>query len=99
MNDLARTILLEGRTNESLPAGHFFRMHLPMSNDLTYDLTTSCFSLLELPSAEARLTSVDNLWRKTSGYLVLIEEGTNAGFQVSLNSTVQTICAYPCVKL
>jgi ribosomal protein RSM22 (predicted rRNA methylase) len=51
---------------------------------LTYDLTTCCFTLLELPSAEARLTAVDNLWRKTEGFLVLIEEGTNAGFQASV---------------
>ncbi len=49
---------------------------------LTYDLVTCTHTLLDLPSEEARLTAVDNLWRKTDGYLVLVEDGTNAGFQV-----------------
>ena len=52
---------------------------------LTYDLVTMCHTLLELPSAEARLTAVDNLWRKTNGYLVIVESGTNAAFQVEMN--------------
>eukprot|EP00094_Tigriopus_californicus_P001482 TCALIF_01437-PA protein Name:"Similar to METTL17 Methyltransferase-like protein 17, mitochondrial (Homo sapiens)" AED:0.04 eAED:0.06 QI:52/0.77/0.8/1/0.55/0.6/10/56/478 len=49
---------------------------------LTYDLVTSAFTLAELPSAKARLTSLDILWRKTHGYLILLEDGSNAGFQI-----------------
>ncbi|TRY61681.1 hypothetical protein TCAL_01437 [Tigriopus californicus] len=82
MNDLARAILLQGKTSHSLPAGHFFRLNCPTNNDLTYDLVTSAFTLAELPSAKARLTSLDILWRKTHGYLILLEDGSNAGFQI-----------------
>ena len=41
-------------------------------------------TLLELPSAEQRLTSLNNLWERVEegGYLVLVETGTNAGFHV-----------------
>ena len=58
------------------------RMFLCYSSQLTYDLVTMCHTLLELPSAEARLTAIDNLWRKTNGYLIIVEGGTNAAFQV-----------------
>ncbi len=34
MNNLARKILLEGKSSHSLPAGIFFRMYLPASNDV-----------------------------------------------------------------
>ncbi len=82
MNNLSRLILLGGRENESLPAGIFYRMGMPSSRELTYDLVTCTHSLLDLPDEKTRLTTVDKLWRKTGGYLVLIENGTNAGFQV-----------------
>ena len=51
---------------------------------LKYDLVTCSHTLLELSSALARVTAIDNLWRRTEvgGYLVLIEIGTNAGFQL-----------------
>lgn len=34
MNDLARTILMQGKPGLPLPAGYFFKMHLPMSNEV-----------------------------------------------------------------
>eukprot|EP00095_Tigriopus_kingsejongensis_P009770 maker-scaffold1182_size56756-snap-gene-0.7 protein:Tk09770 transcript:maker-scaffold1182_size56756-snap-gene-0.7-mRNA-1 annotation:"hypothetical protein KGM_07295" len=82
MNDLARAILLEGKLSHSLPAGTFFRLHFPASNDLKYDLVTAAFTLSEMDSAKARLTAVENMWRRTDGYLILVEQGTNAGFQI-----------------
>ena len=41
-------------------------------------------TLLELPTAEDRLSSLNSLWGRVEdeGYLVLIESGTNAGFHV-----------------
>lgn len=45
---------------------------------------TCSHTLLDLPSAKERLLSVDNLWRRTAGYLIIVEAGTNAGFQVRL---------------
>lgn len=48
-----------------------------------YDLVTSCFTLLDLPSEESRLTHVESLWNRVedNGFLVLAEMGTYAGFQ------------------
>ena len=88
MNDLAKAILLDGKVEDDLSSGVHFRLGLPASNDLAYDLVTMCFTLMELPSSEARLTIVDNLWRKTQegGFLVLIEEGTNAGFSLIMEA-------------
>ena len=51
---------------------------------MKYDLVTCSHTLLELPSALARVTAIDSLWRRTAvgGYLVIIEIGTNAGFRL-----------------
>jgi len=40
--------------------------------------------MMELPSMSDRLEIVSNLWKRTvpGGYLILVENGTNAGFQV-----------------
>ena len=37
---------------------------------------------MELPNAKIRLEAISKLWRKTGKYLVIIEQGTNAGFHV-----------------
>ena len=51
---------------------------------LKYDLVTCSHTLMDLPSALARVTALDSLWRRTAvgGHLVIIEIGTNAGFQL-----------------
>ena len=51
---------------------------------LKYDLVVSSNSLLELPSAQDRLSTLHSLWERveTGGYLVLADTGTNAGFHV-----------------
>lgn len=49
MNDLAKLLLLGGRSGGALPAGTFFRLHFPASNEVRrylFDATTtsaSCF--------------------------------------------------------
>ncbi|VDP77221.1 unnamed protein product [Echinostoma caproni] len=45
-----------------------------------YDLVVSAHSLLELPGKSARERVLSNLWGRTSNFLVLIEQGTRAGF-------------------
>ena len=35
MNDLAKWILKKGKANDSLPTGVFFRLALPVSNDVS----------------------------------------------------------------
>jgi hypothetical protein len=37
---------------------------------------------LELPSAELRLQMALSLWRKSQGYLVFVEHGSRAAFEV-----------------
>lgn len=36
----------------------------------------------ELPNMKARLDTLSTLWKKCDGYMVIIENGTNAGFQL-----------------
>ena len=84
MNDLARLILGQGANNPELPAGISFRLHNPSQVGIQYDLVLSSHSLMELPSAADRLAAVHSLWRRVEegGVLVLVEGGTNAGFQL-----------------
>lgn len=85
MNDLADRLLREGDPEKDRtvrPGGTFFKQFLPLSSLLKYDLVLSSRSLFELPNMESRLRTLDVLWRKTSGYLVLVEAGTNAGYRV-----------------
>lgn len=84
MNDLARLILGQGADNPDIPAGVSFRLHNPATVSLEYDLVLSSHSLMELASAEARLEAVHSLWSRVQegGVLVLVEAGTNAGFQL-----------------
>lgn len=42
----------------------------------------SAFSLLELPDAKTRLDTVKRLWQKCDRFLVIVEQGTRAGFNV-----------------
>ena len=45
-------------------------------------MTVSSYSLLDLPSAQSRMETLENLWKKTRKYFVLLEPGSNAGFEV-----------------
>lgn len=65
----------------SLP-GVFHRQYLPMSQNNKYDMVVAAYSLLDLPNVESRISTIENLWDKTSDLLVLIERGTRGGFTV-----------------
>ncbi|XP_015180546.1 PREDICTED: methyltransferase-like protein 17, mitochondrial [Polistes dominula] len=58
----------------------FYRQFFPATPVPLYDIVVSSFSLLELPDIEKRFDIVQKLWAKTQNYLVIIEDGTNAGF-------------------
>lgn len=45
----------------------------------------SAYSLFELSGMESRLETILKLWTKTENYLIIVEEGTNAGFKVSIS--------------
>lgn len=83
MHDLARLILCQGKDNVEMPLkGYFQRQFLPASTDLKYSIVLSAYSLFEMPSMQARLETIQKLWNKTEDYLIIIEQGTNAGFRV-----------------
>ncbi|XP_068626008.1 ribosome assembly protein METTL17, mitochondrial [Battus philenor] len=83
MNDLARLILCGGRENVVLPLKAYYqRQFLPASTDLKYDIVLSAFSLFELPSMKSRLETIQKLWNKTEDFLIIVEQGTNAGFHI-----------------
>ncbi|KAL0852782.1 hypothetical protein ABMA27_012589 [Loxostege sticticalis] len=83
MNDLARLILCQGKDNVEMPLKAYFqRQFLPASSDLKYSIVLSAFSLFEMPSMKSRLETIQKLWNKTEDYLIIVEQGTNAGFKV-----------------
>ena len=84
MTDMAIALLTKGLSQNHLPAGYSFRLHLPRASEIKYDLVTCSHSLLHVPSTLERINVIDNLWRKTTngGFLIVVENGTNAGFQV-----------------
>ncbi|KAJ3662549.1 hypothetical protein Zmor_006893 [Zophobas morio] len=82
MNDLAQILLQQGKgTNQMELRGVYYRQFLPATNT-AYDLVVSAYTFLELPSQQSRLETVLNLWNKTQKYLIIVEQGSNAGFQI-----------------
>lgn len=53
---------------------------------MKYDLVVCAHSLLEIPSAELRLQTVHSLWKKSQGYLVLVEHGSRAAYEVIIEA-------------
>lgn len=83
MNDLARLILCHGKDNVEMPLkGYFQRQFLPASSDLKYSIVLSAFTLFELPSMKSRMETIQKLWNKTEDYLIIVEQGSNTGFQI-----------------
>ncbi|KAK7802965.1 hypothetical protein U0070_008532 [Myodes glareolus] len=82
--------------------GVFFRQFLPVSPKASrlfsdscgfslgivvqFDVVVSAFALSELPSKADRTEVVQNLWRKTSRFLVLVENGTKAGHRLLMEA-------------
>lgn len=82
MNDLSDRILRDGDINKSMSLKNvYYRQFMPSKDD-KYDIVLSAYSLLELPNLKTRLEIAQNLWNKAGQYLIFIESGTNAGFQV-----------------
>ncbi|CAD1480449.1 unnamed protein product, partial [Heterotrigona itama] len=65
----------------------FYRQFFPASPIPTYDIVVSAYSLLELPNQISRLETILKLWQKTEQYLIIIEQGTNAGFRCPHDKT------------
>lgn len=87
MNVLAERLL---RDDDEKAQSHikqvYFRQFLPVSPKVQFDLVVGAFSLSELASKKDRIETVLTLWRKTSSYLVLVENGTKEGHQILMEA-------------
>lgn len=89
MLSLAEKLQRDGRPSPLLPScfpGVYTRQFLSASSDPSYDLVVSSASLLDVGWASSREMVLDALWRKTDGFLVLMEQGTSAGFKAILEA-------------
>ncbi|KAM6202771.1 ribosome assembly protein METTL17, mitochondrial [Rhynchocyon petersi] len=87
MLDLAGQLLKGGsESGELCVPGVFFRQFLPVSPKVQFDVVVSAFSLSELPSKADRNEVVKTLWRKTSHFLILVENGTKAGHHLLMDA-------------
>ncbi|KAM3865693.1 ribosome assembly protein METTL17, mitochondrial [Diretmus argenteus] len=87
MNTLAER-LLKGDNEKAEPhiKQVYFRQFLPVSPKVQFDVVLAAFSLSELSSKKEQEETVVTLWRKTSSYLVLIENGTREGHQILMEA-------------
>ncbi|OCU01556.1 hypothetical protein XELAEV_18007346mg [Xenopus laevis] len=87
MNKLSELVLKGGSDyGEMHISGVYFRQFLPLSPKVQYDLVVSAFSLNDLPSLSEREKIIHALWRKTGGFLVLVENGTKEGHQLLMEA-------------
>ncbi|XP_063769525.1 methyltransferase-like protein 17, mitochondrial isoform X2 [Pseudophryne corroboree] len=87
MNTLSELLLKGGiETGHMHISGVHFRQFLPVSPKVQYDLVFSAYSLNELPSFTTRERTIQTLWRKTGGFLVLVENGTVEGHQLLMEA-------------
>uniref|UniRef100_A0A182PCJ8 Methyltransferase domain-containing protein n=1 Tax=Anopheles epiroticus TaxID=199890 RepID=A0A182PCJ8_9DIPT len=83
MNDLAELVLRQGDPNRATMVRNvFYRQFLPASPDRKYDIVLSAFSLFDQSSRRRLYELVDQLYSTFDKYLILVEQGSNAGFQL-----------------
>uniref|UniRef100_A0A8C5Q433 Ribosome assembly protein METTL17, mitochondrial n=1 Tax=Leptobrachium leishanense TaxID=445787 RepID=A0A8C5Q433_9ANUR len=87
MNKLSELVMRGGtETGDLHISGVYFRQFLPVSPKVQFDLVVSAYSLNELPSMAEREKSIQTLWRKTGGFLVLVENGTMEGLRLLMEA-------------
>lgn len=82
MNNLARLILCDGQEDGEIPINKFYQRQFLPATPTPYDIVLCAYTLFELPSAQNRLLTILNLWRKTEDFLIIVEQGTNAGYSL-----------------
>ncbi|OON21151.1 hypothetical protein X801_02957 [Opisthorchis viverrini] len=73
------------KSPETIFPGVYHRRFMPSSSQ-HYDLVVSAHSLMELPGTKSRHRVLSNLWNRTTDFLVLVEQGTKAGFAAILEA-------------
>ncbi|RUS75921.1 hypothetical protein EGW08_016309 [Elysia chlorotica] len=84
MNTIARLLLQNGNEQEKVMSisGVHFRNFGPSPMQNKFSMVVSAYNLMEQSSPEDRSQIVQDLWKMTDSYLVLIEIGTGAGFKL-----------------
>ncbi|VEL40066.1 unnamed protein product [Protopolystoma xenopodis] len=70
---------------EPLFPGLYCRHYFPRGPD-KYDLVISAYALIEQPDKSYRKKLISDLWEKTATFLVIMEQGTKAGFSAILEA-------------
>ncbi|XP_046843294.1 methyltransferase-like protein 17, mitochondrial [Xenia sp. Carnegie-2017] len=88
MNDMAEQLL---RNNDGYRTPHYiprvyYKEFLPFTHKVTYDVVVASYSLTDIPFTRARQDILDNLWRKTNHFLVIVDKGNNEGFDVTMQA-------------
>ncbi|XP_044131082.1 methyltransferase-like protein 17, mitochondrial isoform X3 [Bufo gargarizans] len=87
MNTLSELVLRGGSEKGQMHiSGIHYRQFLPVSPKVQFDLVVSAYSLNELPNFAEREKTIQTLWRKTGGFLVLVENGTREGHQLLMEA-------------
>lgn len=82
MNDLSDLILRDGAVNKTMSLRNVYHRQFLPSRTAKYDIVLSAYSLFEQQTLKNRLELANNLWNKTSQYLIFVENGTNSGFTI-----------------
>ncbi|XP_049300833.1 methyltransferase-like protein 17, mitochondrial [Anopheles funestus] len=83
MNDLAELVLRQGDPNKATMVRNvFYRQFLPANPERKYDIVLSSFALFDQPSRRRLYELADQLYNTFDKYLILVEQGSNAGFQL-----------------
>uniref|UniRef100_A0AAG5CZF3 Methyltransferase domain-containing protein n=1 Tax=Anopheles atroparvus TaxID=41427 RepID=A0AAG5CZF3_ANOAO len=83
MNDLAELVLRQGDPNKAATVRNvFYRQFLPANPNRKYDIVLSAFSLFDQSTRRGLLELVDQLYTTFDKYLIFVEQGSNAGFQL-----------------
>lgn len=87
MNDLSELVLRGGDDNKDLSYKNInYRQFLPAGNELKYELVVCAYTLFEMNGAESRFNTLKTLWDKCNDYLVIVEHGTRAGFNLVMEA-------------
>lgn len=82
MGDMSRKIFSSAYKYKMIKNESIFHRRFLSAASPQYDIVLCAYTLFEMPSSTDRLRTILNLWNKTKDFLVIVEHGTNAGFNL-----------------
>lgn len=82
MGNISRDIFISAYKSRKIKQESIFHRRFLSVASPQYDIVLCAYSLFEMPSSTDRLRTILNLWNKTKDFLVIVEQGTNAGFNL-----------------